>query len=205
MKVKICGLTKKDDILDVVHLGADAIGVIFYEKSPRFVSLQDAEVLFHDVPAFVNRVGVFVNQSVEFVNEVSDKCKLDYVQLHGDESVEYCKKVNRKIIKAFRVSTENDIKKIVSYKNIASAVLLDTKVKGSFGGTGQSFDWGLGIAAKEYDIPMILSGGINVTNVSKAIQLVDPYCIDISSGVESQPGVKDYHKLEEFIRLLKVG
>ena len=205
MKVKICGLTKKDDILDVVHLGADAIGVIFYEKSPRFVSLQDAEVLFHDVPAFVNRVGVFVNQSVEFVNEVSDKCKLDYVQLHGDESIEYCKKVNRKIIKAFRVATENDIKKIVSYSSLVSAVLLDTKVKGSFGGTGQSFDWGLAIAAKEYDVPVILSGGINVSNVQKAIQLVDPYCIDISSGVENQPGVKDYNKLEEFIRLLKVG
>lgn len=205
MKVKICGLTKKDDILDVVHLGADAIGVIFYEKSPRCVDLQEAEVLFHDVPAFVNRVGVFVNQSVEFVNEVSDKCQLDYVQLHGDESVDYCKKVNRKIIKAFRVSDEKDIKKIVDYKNIVSAVLLDTKVKGSFGGTGQSFDWGLAISAKEYDIPVILSGGVNASNVQKAIQLVDPYCIDISSGVESQPGVKDYQKLEEFIRLLKVG
>tara|TARA_A100001015_G_scaffold237409_1_gene269999 strand:- start:10285 stop:10902 length:618 start_codon:yes stop_codon:yes gene_type:complete len=205
MKVKICGLTNSNDINNVVHLGADAIGVIFYEKSPRSVSLEDAEVLFHDVPAFVNRVGVFVNQTVQFVNEVSEKCQLDYVQLHGDESVSYCQKIKRKIIKAFRVSTIDDIKSIVEYKDLASAILLDTKVKGSFGGTGQSFDWGLAIAAKEYDVPVILSGGINISNVQKAIQIVDPYCIDISSGVEIEPGVKDYHKLEEFIRLLKVG
>ncbi len=203
MKVKICGFTTSSDIHNAVNLGVDAIGIVFFEDSSRYVQLDDAEVLLHDVPAFVNRVGVFVNQPIEYVNEVARKCQLDYVQLHGDETVDYCSQIERKIIKVIRVDQIDDLTIIPQYKSLVSAVLLDTKIKGLYGGSGQSFDWGIAIAAKDFNIPLILSGGLNVSNVKKAIQLVNPYGIDISSGVELEPGVKDYHKIENLIKLIR--
>ena len=204
MKVKICGITNSTDAHNAISLGVDALGVILFPDSPRYVEPDSAVDLFSDFSAFVNRVGVFVNQPIELVNDMAKRCKLDYVQLHGDESVEFCQQCHVKVIKAFRVSKLDDINDISRYQGFVNAVLLDTKINGEYGGTGQSFDWSIAIAARDYDIPLILSGGINITNVKKAVELVNPYAIDLSSGVEELPGKKDYQKMEELMRYLRV-
>ncbi|RAP32196.1 phosphoribosylanthranilate isomerase [Candidatus Marinamargulisbacteria bacterium SCGC AG-414-C22] len=199
MKIKFCGFTEKEDIKHAVHLGVDAIGIIFYEQSPRYVSIDLAEELFHDLPPFVNRVGVFVNHDLDVVNTYAQRCQLDYVQLHGEESVDFCLNCNTKVIKSFRVATSDDLLKISPYQGVVDGILLDTKLKGTYGGTGKTFDWGIAIAAKEFDVPLLLSGGITIDNCKNAIQLVAPYALDVSSGIESEPGKKDYEKMTKFL------
>ena len=202
MKIKICGITNKEDADNAISLGVDAIGFIFAENSQRTISLEKAEDISIFLPPFVSRGGVFVNQPLDYVHDISDRCNLDYVQLHGEESPDYCIQCKKKLIKVFRVNEEKDLDSIEKYQGIVSALLLDTKVKDVYGGSGQVFDWGLAISAKEYHLPLILSGGINSSNIHKAIQLVNPYAIDISSGVESSPGEKDYHKMESVINIV---
>lgn len=203
MRVKICGITNKEDALNAVHLGADAIGFIFYKNSPRYVTPEIVEEISMFLPPFVYVVGVFVNQSEDEINEISTRCKLNLIQLHGEETPNFCLKMPRRVIKAFRISEEEDIQSIVAYQGAVSAMLLDAKVKNMAGGTGRTFDWGLALKAQEYHMPLILSGGINAGNVKKAVTLVNPYAIDLSSGVESEPGIKDYSKMQELISIVK--
>jgi len=201
MRVKICGMTNKEDAVNAVSLGADAIGFIFYKDSPRYVTPEVVEDISLFLPPFVFLVGVFVNHSKEEIEEIVQRCKLDLIQLHGNEDPSFCLSMPRRVIKAFKVEDLTDLDSISMYQGVVSAIMLDTKAQDIEGGTGKTFDWGLALKAKEYDIPLILAGGINADNIKKAAKLVNPYAVDLSSGVESEPGKKDYHKMEEIIKL----
>lgn len=201
--MKICGITNKEDAQNANSLGADALGFIFHKESPRYISPEKVEEIVMFLPPFTHVVGVFVNSTKEEIEEITERCRLNLIQLHGDESPQFCMEMPRKVIKAFRVSELEDLLPVSKYQGMVSAILLDTKVTGMYGGTGKTFDWGLGIKAKEYEIPVILSGGINGKNIGKAIQLVNPYAVDLSSGVESEPGKKDYEKMKEIVELAK--
>lgn len=203
MKVKICGITNQEDANNAIVLGANAIGFIFTPKSPRQVKAAEVEKFVKSLPPFVQIVGVFLDQSLEEIKEISERCCLDVVQLHGQESPAFCREVGGRVIKAFKVGDIEDIQQIPHYKHSVSAVLLDSKVKNEHGGTGQSFDWGIALAARELDIPLILAGGINAKNIKKAIQLVSPYGLDLSSGVEQEVGKKDYNKMAQLLKLAK--
>lgn len=203
MKIKICGITNKDDAIDAVNLGADAIGFIFYEDSPRFISPDTVEEISLFLPPFVLLVGVFVNHDKPFIDAVVHRCRLDLIQLHGSETPEFCRQMRRRVIKAFKIDDIDDVDAIAPYQSSVSAVLLDTKVAGREGGTGKVFDWGLALKAKEFDIPLILAGGVNVGNINKAAKMVNPYAVDLSSSVEAMPGKKDYNKMKELIDVAK--
>ncbi len=201
MKVKICGVTNKEDALNAISLGAEAIGFIFSKDSPRYISPEKAEGISLFLPPFVLLVGVFVNQSKEEITEIAHKVHLDLIQLHGNETPSFCLGMPRRIIKAIRVNEIEDLNQIPQYQGIVSAILLDTKVHNLEGGTGKTFDWGLALKAKEFEIPLILAGGINSTNIKKAVNMVKPYAVDLSSGVENEPGKKDYNKMQEIMKI----
>tara|TARA_A100001015_G_C14935052_1_gene690075 strand:- start:447 stop:1061 length:615 start_codon:yes stop_codon:yes gene_type:complete len=202
MKVKICGITNKEDALNAVALNVSAIGFIFYPQSPRYIKPEEVEKIMLDIPPFIHTVGVFVNSDVEHIQQTIDQCRLTSVQLHGQESPSFCLQFNVPVIKAIPVKTKDDLITIPQYKGIVSGILLDTKVENVHGGTGKTFDWGLALEAKEYDVPLILSGGININNISKALKMVQPYAIDLCSGVEKEPGLKDYHKMKALTEAL---
>lgn len=208
MKIKICGITNKEDALNAVSLGADAIGFIFSENSSRYISPSHAEEIAMFLPPFVSVVGVFVNASQGFILDTVAQCKLDLVQLHGQESPAFCRSIPKRVIKAFPVLDLEDIDPIAQYQGIVSAILLDTKIhsisgKIETGGSGKIFDWGLAIKAKAFEVPLILAGGISAQNVKKAKQLVNPYAVDLSSSVEKSPGLKDYNKMKEIIEIVQ--
>lgn len=199
MKIKFCGITNIDDAIDAVSFNVDAIGFIFVKNSPRYISPEKAEEIAMNIPPFIQLVGVFADHDQQEIIDIATRCKLDLIQLHGDESPSFCLSMPRRVIKAFRISDLDDIQNIASYQGVVAAVLLDTFVEGMNGGTGKTFDWGLALQAKEYEIPIILSGGINSSNIKKAINLVNPYAVDISSSIEAEPGKKDYNKMKELI------
>ncbi len=202
MKIKICGITNLEDAQNAVALGADAIGFIFTPKSPRYITPDAAEEIAIKMPPFIKLVGVFVNQSKDEIDEIANKAKIDLIQLHGQESPEFCLTLDHQVIKAINIADIVDIQEMSKYMGMVSAILLDTKIDGKEGGTGICFDWGIALQAKEeFDIPIILAGGINQENVQKAISLVNPYAIDVSSGVEEYPGKKDYNKMKSVIEI----
>jgi phosphoribosylanthranilate isomerase len=203
MKIKICGITNKEDALNAVALDVDAIGFIFYEHSPRYVTPEVVEEIMLDLPPFIHTVGVFVNSSFDDIVEIRRRCKLSVCQLHGSESPDFCIPFQSQLIKAISVKDTEDLGVIPKYKGVVSSILLDTKVEHVHGGTGRTFDWGLALEAKEYDVPLILSGGINEDNIEKAITLVQPYAIDLCSGVENEPGKKDYNKMKRLVDILR--
>ncbi len=206
VKVKICGITSIEDALTALEFGADALGFIFYAKSPRYVTPEAVKEITSALPPFVSTVGVFVDSPTEQINEVVRRAGINSVQLHGKESPEECAMAEgASVIKAFRVSGEDDIAGIGAYATndyTVAAVLLDTFVEGTHGGTGKTFDWKLAIKAKKYG-PLILSGGLGPDNVSEAIETVRPYAVDVSSGVESAPGTKEPEKVKRFIEEAK--
>jgi phosphoribosylanthranilate isomerase len=199
MKIKICGITNKEDALNAVALDVDAIGFIFYEHSPRYVTPEVVEEIMLDLPPFIHTVGVFVNSSFDYIEQIRKRCKLNVCQLHGSETPDFCLPFKSQLIKAISVKDTEDLAVIPKYKGVVSSILLDTKVENVHGGTGKTFDWGLALEAKEYDVPLILSGGINEDNIEKAITMVQPYAIDLCSGVENEPGKKDYNKMKHLI------
>ena len=205
MKIKICGLTNKDDALNAIALNVDALGFIFYEHSPRYISPEKVETFVLDLPPFINTIGVFVNATPDYINSVVKRCKLNGIQLHGSEPPEFCTQFSLPTIKAIPVREHSDITAIPKYKGCVNGILLDTKAENVHGGTGKTFDWGLALEAKEYDTPLILSGGINAKNIEKALKMVAPYGIDICSGVEKEPGIKDYNKMQELIGAIKTS
>ena len=200
VKVKICGMTRLEDILLAVKEGADAVGFIFYKKSPRCVSAKAVKSIVAALPPFIETVGVFVNESADRINRIADSCKLSAVQLHGNESPAFCKKIHRKVIKAVRVKGKDSFDGLSSYK--VSAFLLDAYSDQQQGGTGETFDWRLVGEGKKYG-PVILAGGLDQSNVAHAIQKVKPYGVDVCSGVEKIPGIKDPTKLKAFIKAVK--
>ena len=202
VKVKICGMTGIEDALLAVTAGADAVGFIFYKKSPRCVSAKTVKSIIVALPPFIETVGVFVNESVERINRIADFCKLSAVQLHGNESPAFCKKIHPKVIKAVRVQGKESFDGMSSYK--VSAFLLDAHSEKQQGGTGETFDWRLVSEGKKYG-PIILAGGLDPLNVAHAIQKVKPYAVDVCSGVERKPGEKDPARLKAFLRAAKGG
>ena len=200
VKVKICGMTNLKDVKVAVDGGVDAVGFIFYKKSPRSVTMQVVREIVLELPPFVDSVGVFVNETAEQINKISDHCKLDRVQLHGDESPAFCKKIRRRVIKVIRVKDIQSLKKLSDYP--VSSFLLDTFSEDKYGGTGKVFDWNLAYPAKKYG-PIILAGGLTPNNVRQAIQRIQPYGVDVCSGVESQPGIKDHKKMQAFLKNVK--
>ncbi len=203
MKIKICGITNAEDALNAVALGADAIGFIFADQSLRQVQPDRVRQIIRLLPPFVTTTGVFMNHDNDFINEVVADCGLDVIQLHGLESPDFCAQFRRRVIKAIRVNDPSDLVPIGTYSGVVSAVLLDTKVQDLPGGTGKTFDWGLAVAARAFQIPIILAGGISAENVAKAVQVAQPYGLDLSSSVESSPGKKDYEKMKALFRVVK--
>lgn len=197
-RIKICGITGLSDALAAVQAGADALGFVFYPKSPRHIFPDDAARIIKKLPPFLQVVGLFVNEPPEVVNQVSRRCQLGLVQLHGDESPEYCRKIDQRVIRAFRIRDRDDLKQIAEYRNCGT--LLDAWCSAAYGGTGKSFNWGVAAEAVSSGQQVILAGGLTPENVAEAIRQVKPYAVDVSSGVESSPGVKDPEKMLTFIR-----
>ena len=179
-----------------VAAGADALGFVLYEPSPRYVSAQRAGQLLAATPAFVSTVGLFVDAEPEFVKAALDLAPFDLLQFHGDESPEYCRSFSRPYMKAVRVRSEQDIQDAIENYPDAAALLLDAYVENLPGGTGQAFDWRL---IPEMDIPWVLAGGLTPENVADAVNQVKPYAVDISGGVEQAKGIKDREKIQKFI------
>ena len=200
VRVKICGITDVEDALHAVGAGADALGFVFHDKSLRYVSPEHAKEIIGALPSFVQTVGLFVNSEAGFINGISDRCGLDIVQLHGDEPPEYCELIRRRVIKAFRV---RDVKSLDTVRNYRVAgILLDAYSPHAYGGTGLTFDWEFARRVSEHG-PIILAGGLTPDNVREAVNKVTPYAVDVSSGVESDPGRKDPQKVSDFIRRAK--
>ena len=197
-KVKICGFTEAENAREAAIAGVDAVGLVFYDKSPRNVDILRAQEIIEALPPFVNRVGLFVNANPSFVDEVLCEVSLDTLQFHGDESPLDCSQYQMPFIKSLRVKPETNVFQVADEFSSASAILLDSFNPSAYGGTGEAFDWSL--ACVDISLPIILAGGLNETNVSSAISQVKPYAVDASSGVESAPGVKDIDKIVAFIR-----
>lgn len=197
VRVKICGITRIEDLHAACNAGADALGFVFYAKSPRNLLIEQAAMLVNALPPFVQSVGLFVDAEAGFVRKVLDAVPLDILQFHGDETPEYCRQFGRPYLKAVRVRPGVDLLKYASDFADARALLLDAYVPGMPGGTGERFDWRLIPAGLTR--PVVLSGGLNPDNVVEAIQTVRPWAVDVSSGVESAPGIKDAAKVAAFI------
>jgi len=197
MKIKICGFTNADNAREASLLGIDAIGLVFYDKSPRHVDVESALEIVNALPPFINRVGLFVNADSSFIDEVLCEVPLDTLQFHGDESVLECTQYAMPFIKAVRVNQDTNLMQMADDYHQASGLLLDAFNKDAYGGTGKAFDWSL--AKVDIDLPIILAGGLNPDTVTEAIKQVNPYAVDVSSGVESEPGMKDIVKIKQFI------
>lgn len=196
-RIKICGITQLEDVIAAVHSGANALGLVFYDKSPRNVSVQQAMELTEVIFPFVTLVGLFVNPKVETVQDILRLVPLDLLQFHGDETPEFCAQFGRPYLKAIRVKPGVDLVQCAVDYSGAQGLLLDAYVENSPGGTGELFDWTL--IPQDLPLPVILSGGLNDANVSVAIRQVRPYAVDVSSGVEVSKGIKDAQKIAAFI------
>ncbi len=206
VKVKVCGITNLNDALSACHSGADAVGFILYPKSKRFIKAKDVRKITSQLPPFLTKVGVFVNEDPRDVLEILSYAHLDFAQLHGDETPEECEYVGaNRVIKVFRLKSEEEVEKIGPYVGKVRAILLDTYDSKVYGGTGKPFDWKVALKVKERfpEFPLILSGGLNPENVKRAVEIVKPYAVDVSSGVEAEPGVKDGEKIKAFVRNAK--
>ena len=204
-RVKICGITTPEDALAAVAAGADAIGLVFYERSPRYVSPEQAGRIVDVIPAFVSVVGLFVDAPLQVIDRLVQQVPLDLLQFHGMETVAQCEAPGRPYIKAVKVVDSDSVRQGCRTYTTARAILLDVDSRVGHGGTGQSFDWSLvpqelsPSAAARRSERLILAGGLNPDNVAQAIRQVGPYAVDVSSGVEASPGVKDERKMNQFI------
>ena len=201
VKVKMCGITNQEDLGKAVFYGAWAVGFVFHKKSPRYVSPSKARKLVEEMPPFITPVGVFVNLKERAVRDILKFTRINTVQFHGDEEPAYCKRFKEyKQIKAFRVSQDFNIKMVSKYK--VDAYLFDTYQDAVFGGTGKIFNWDV-IKGVKFDKPVILSGGLTAENAKEGVEAVKPYAVDVSSGMEKAPGIKDPKKIRAFMDALK--
>ena len=197
-RVKICGITRAQDALQAVKQGADAIGLVFYPKSPRNVSAAQAAEIVSQIPAFVTVVGLFVDAEPAFIQEVISSVKLDLLQFHGDETPSACRQYSRPYMKAIRVKNGTNLVQYAADYADARALLLDAFAEGVPGGTGLVFDWSL--IPQNLPLPIVLAGGLNAENVGVAIEQVRPYAVDVSGGVEASKGIKDAAKIAAFMQ-----
>ncbi len=202
VKVKICGITNLEDALVSMDSGCDALGFVFYKKSPRYIEQGKARDIIKRLPKNIIKIGVFVNEREKEIKRIAKLCRLDMLQFHGDESAGFCKRFKGyKIIKAFRIKNGIDFKKVLKYKTFAC--LFDAFVQSKIGGTGKSFNWELLNDIDKITYPVFLSGGLSVKNVREAIKIVKPEWVDVSSSLEIKPGKKDSNKIKEFISAVK--
>jgi phosphoribosylanthranilate isomerase len=201
VKVKICGITNAGDAMAAVDFGADALGFVFFEGSPRCISLKDAAAIIRKLPSFITSVGVFVDESPGKIEEITSRTGIDVIQLHGNEPPDTCC-FSRRVIKAIRVKSLESLDPLIHFKDKVSAFLLDTFTPDVFGGTGLIFNWDIAAYAKQFG-RIILAGGLTPDNIEEAITRVRPYGVDVSSGVEAGKGRKDHDKMESFIKRAK--
>lgn len=217
-KIKICGITNEKDALWAANAGVDFIGLNFYKNSPRKISVDMAKKITAALPEFVKSVGIFADEEIEVILKIIKKTGLGAVQLHGNETPEYCAELREKIsatvpanllwegkpqiIKAFRIGSDFQTEEAARYEN-ADYFLLDTFVDDLLGGTGQTFNWNLAIEAKKLGRPVFLSGGLTPENVSEAIKKVEPFAVDVCSGIERTPTRKDYDKMLAFVKAVR--
>ncbi len=199
IRVKICGITNLNDANLCVSLGAWALGFIFYKKSPRYIGPDKAKKIIESLPPFLVPVGVFVNQEEESIKDIAHFCGIRTLQFHGEETPRFCKKFKQyKIIKTFRVRDDFNLKDLRNYP--VDAFLFDSYKEGLYGGTGTKFSWGLIKSIHKLKQSIILSGGLNASNVNQAIEEINPYAVDLASGVEEAPGIKSPKALREFFK-----
>ncbi len=202
VKVKICGITNMNDANMAVDSGADALGFIF-ASSPRSTSPETARDIIQALPPFVKSVGVFVDEDPAVIEELIDTCGLDLVQLHGSESPEVCEKFMPRTIKALRIRDDFNPQTLTIYKGKIKALLLDTYSEKMAGGTGLNFDWDLALRAKRVGIPIILAGGLDPSNIERAVSTVMPYAVDVNSGIEESPGIKSPDLVKELFERIR--
>lgn len=201
-KVKICGITNLDDARAAVNAGCDALGFVFFKKSPRYIEPDRAKEIIRQIPKRIIKIGVFVNSAERLVKRIAASCKLDILQFHGAQSPEFCAKFKSyKIIKVFRVKNKIDRNQLRKYD--AFAFLFDSFTRSKIGGSGKKFDWELIGCLAGSAKPVFLSGGLDEKNVRLAIKAAKPDWVDVSSGIELSPGKKDHKKMEKFIRAAK--
>ena len=200
-RVKICGITSISDALDVANAGADAIGLVFYAKSSRFVTPEKASEISSALPPFVTTVGLFLNAEASQVQEILSKVSLDLLQFHGHETPEFCRSFGKPYIKALGTDGLENFALHADQYHDALGILIDSHVLGKAGGTGQTFDWKL--LPKNYSKPILLAGGLNPDNIAEAIRETSVYALDLSSGVESSPGIKSKAKIDALMREVK--
>lgn len=201
-RIKICGLTRPQDLEAAIHLGADAVGFVFYPPSPRYLGLVQAKELAIRVPPFVTRVGLFVNTEPQQVSDILAEVPLDLLQFHGEEDAGYCAQFGLPYLKAARVRPGVDLLEFARTYASAQGILLDAWVE-AYGGVGQSFDWSL--IPSDLPVPMVLSGGLHVDNVGEAVMKIKPWAVDVSSGVESAKGIKDADKIAAFVTAVRTA
>lgn len=197
VKVKFCGITNLEDAISASDLGADALGFVFYSKSSRFISPEKASEIIQELPPFISTVGLFVNQSKSEVEEAIKTCPLNLLQFHGDEDELFCKQFNLAYIKAILMKPDVNLLKCIKDFNSAKALLLDSYSEDIRGGSGMVFDWkSIPLNTRK---PLIVAGGLNPNNVKSLLELIDLYGVDVSSGIESGKGLKDYQLMKDFI------
>jgi phosphoribosylanthranilate isomerase len=200
IRIKICGITRAEDLQAAVAAGVDAIGFVFYPPSARFLEAARAAELARLTPPFVARVGLFVNAEPAFVSATLDRVPLDLLQFHGEEDAAYCEQFRRPYLKAARVRPGLDLLEYASAFPSAQGILLDAYVEG-YGGAGQVFDWSL--IPRTLPLPVVLSGGLTPDNVADAVRGIRPWAVDVSSGVEAARGIKDFAKINAFVAAVK--
>jgi phosphoribosylanthranilate isomerase len=200
-RVKICGITNVADGLAAAEAGADMIGLMFYESSPRHITLARAVEISRAMPLFLMRVGVFVNAPADFVLRAIGECNLTMLQFHGDETSDFCTQFGLMNMKAIRVRDSGSLAQLENYQT--DAFLLDAHSRNGLGGTGEKFNWDLAVEAQKFGKPIFLAGGLTPENVADAVRIVHPFGVDVSSGVESAPGIKDHAKVKAFITAAK--
>ncbi|NQZ54366.1 MAG: phosphoribosylanthranilate isomerase [Piscirickettsiaceae bacterium] len=196
-RVKICGITRRQDAEFAIEIGADALGLVFYSPSPRAVTIAQAQQIVENLPPFISIVALFVDAEPEYVHACLNAVRIDVLQFHGDESPDYCEQFDRPYLKAIRMRDGVDLVGLSTNYKSATALLLDSYQPGIPGGTGQAFDWSM---IKQINKPIILAGGLTVENVAEAIKQVNPYAVDVSGGVEQSKGIKDKQKVSAFIQ-----
>lgn len=201
-RVKICGITRIEDAMAAVNAGADAIGLVFYEPSPRCVDIQQAQAIVRALPAFVTTTALFVDPQPGLVQDVIDKLKIDLLQFHGAEKADFCQSFSRPYIKAVAMQANTDLTAIANEYSQAAGLLLDTYKPGVPGGTGEAFNWQW--VPKQFATPLILAGGLTAENVGQAISATSPWAVDVSGGVEQAKGIKSAHKIQQFIEQVNV-
>jgi phosphoribosylanthranilate isomerase len=199
--VKICGITNVEDGLAAVEAGADALGLIFYEQSPRYMPIEKAAAVIRNLPEPIVKVGVFVDADEDTVYRAIRECGLNLLQFHGGESPEYCVQFGIMSMKAFQVRDAQSLSRLPDFKT--DAWLLDAYSPDKLGGTGERFNWDLAIEARKLGRPIFLAGGLTPENIAEAVRHVEPYAVDVSSGVEASPGKKDHGKVMAFVAAAK--